>query len=85
MLLVMLFDFNIVKRGNIYNDDIEYPMVQILRNKDKNIIFFCIYRPPRGNSQIFLDDIKVLLNKPKGQEKQICLAGDFNINSLDYS
>ena len=37
------FDFKIVKRENICNDDIEYLTVEILRNKDKNIIFSCIY------------------------------------------
>ena len=73
------FDFKIIKRGNICDDDIEYLMVEILRNKDKN--FSCIYRPPRVKSQFFLDNIKVL-NKFKGQ---IFLAGDFDINSLDYS
>ena len=57
----------------------------MLRNKDKNIFFSCIYGPPRGNSQFFLDDIIVLVNKFKGKEKQIFLAGDFNLNSLDYS
>ena len=79
------FDFKIIKRGNICNDDIEYLTVKILRNKDKNIIFSCIYRPLRGNSQFFLDNINVLVNKFKGQEKQIFLAGDFNINSLNHS
>ena len=85
LFLLYNFDFKIIKRGNICNDDIEYLTVEISRNKDKNIICFCIYRPPRGNSQSFLDNIKVLVNKFKGQEKQIFLAGDFNINSLDYS
>ena len=47
--------------------------------------FFCIYRPPRGNFQNFLDNIKVLVKQFKGQGKQIFLAGDFNISSLDYS
>ena len=79
------FDFKIIKRGNICNDDVEYLTVEILRNKDKNIIFFCIYRPPRGNSQFFLDNIRVFVNKFKGQEKQMFLAGDFNRNSLHYS
>ena len=32
-----------------------------------------------------MDDIKVLVNKFKGQEKQIFLAGHFSMNSLDYS
>ena len=33
----------------------------------------------------FFDNIKVLVNEFKGQEEQIFLAGDFNINSLDNS
>ena len=32
-----------------------------------------------------MDNVKVLVNKFKGQGKQIFLAGHFNINSLDYS
>ena len=32
-----------------------------------------------------MDNIKVFVNKFKGQEKQMFLAGDFNRNSLDYS
>ena len=32
-----------------------------------------------------MDNIKVLVNKFKGQEKQILLASDFNINTLGYS
>ena len=50
-----------------------------------SFLFKPCYRPPRGNSQIFLDNIKVLANKFKGQKKQIFLAFDCNINSLDYS
>ena len=32
-----------------------------------------------------MNNIKVLVNKFKRQEKQIFLAGVFNINSIDYS
>ena len=63
------FDFKIIKRGNRCNDDIEYLTVQILRNKDKNIIFSFISSLPRGNFQVFLDNIKVLVNQFKVQEK----------------
>ena len=52
------FNFKIIKRGNICNDDIEYLTVEILRSKYKNIIFSRISRPLRGNSQFFLDNIK---------------------------
>ena len=47
------FNFKIIKRGNVCNDDIECVTVEILRNKDKNIIFSGINRPPRCISQIF--------------------------------
>ena len=33
------FDFKIIKRGNVCNDDTEYLTMEILRNKDNNIIF----------------------------------------------
>ena len=41
------FDFKIIKRGNICNDEIEYLTVEILRNKEKKNFFPCVYRPPR--------------------------------------
>ena len=64
------FDFKIIKRGNICNDDIECRTVEILRNKDKNIIFSCIYRRPIGNSQFFWIILKFLLTnlKDKGNK-----------------
>lgn len=55
---------------NICNDDIKHLTVEMVRDKDKNTIFSCIYKPQRGDSQIFLNDIN---------------AGDLNLNSLDYS
>ena len=42
---------------NICIDDNKHLMVEIVRDKDKNTIFSCIYKPQRGDSQIFLDDI----------------------------
>ena len=47
------FDFKIIKRGDICNDDIEYLIVEVLMNKYKSIIFSCIYRLLRGNSLFF--------------------------------
>ena len=47
------FDFKIIKRGDICNDNIEYLTVEFLMNKFKNIIFSCIYRSLIGNSSIF--------------------------------
>ena len=47
------FDFKIIERGDICNDNIEYLTVEILMNKYKNIIFSCIYRSLIGNSSNF--------------------------------
>ena len=49
------FDFRIIERGNLCNDDIEYLTVEILKNKDKNIILKYIlklYINYNSNSQI---------------------------------
>ena len=64
------FNSKVIKKENIYNDDIEYLTSKILRNKDKNIIFSCICRPPRGNSQIFWDNIKILLTNLKDKRSK---------------
>ena len=79
------FNFKIHKKENINSDDIECITIEIIRKNNKNIIISCIYRPPRGDSQKFLDEIKNLTGKIKKQEKPLFLTGDFNINSLDYS
>ena len=68
------FGFKIVKRGNISNDDIEYLTVEILRNKDKNIFFPVFTALREVILNFFLDNIKVLVNKFKGPEKQIFLS-----------
>ena len=48
----------------------------------KNVIVSCIYRPPRGDSHKFLNEIKTVICK--NHEKTLFLVGDLNINSLDY-
>ena len=50
--------------------------------RDEDIIVSCIYRPPRGDSHKFLDEIKTLICK--NQEKPLFFVRDLNINSLDY-
>ena len=55
---------------------------KLLDKNAKNIIVLCIYRPPRGDSHKFLNEIKTVISK--NHEKPLFLVGDLNINSLDY-
>ena len=55
---------------------------KLLDKNAKNIIVLCIYRPPRGDSHKFLNEIKTVICK--NHEKPLFLVGDLNINSLDY-
>ena len=55
---------------------------KLLDKNAKNIIVLCIYRPPRGDSHRFLNEIKTVICK--NHEKPLFLVGDLNINSLDY-
>ena len=55
---------------------------KLLDKNAKNVIVSCIYRPPRGDSHKFLNEIKTVICK--NHEKTLFLVGDLNINSLDY-
>ena len=76
-------DFKIPKKQSINSNVIECTCIEIIRKNAKNIIVSCIYRPPRGDSHKFLNEIKTVICKNHG--KPLFLVGDLNINSLDYS
>ena len=76
-------NFKILKKQSINSNDLECACIEIVRKNAKNIIVSCIYRPPRGDSHKFLEEIKTLICK--NQEKPLFLVGDLNINSLHYS
>ena len=46
------------KNKNINNNDMECLNIGTVRKTSKNVILSCIYRPPRGNVHIFLDEMK---------------------------
>ena len=52
----------------------------------QRLVVVALYRPPQGSIQTFLDKMHELLytlNKGRNTNKQIVIAGDFNINFLD--
>ena len=55
-----------------------------MNNKDKNIIINTIYRPPAGKIRQFKCYLKDFFSKNLKSSKTIHLAGDFNLNVIDY-
>ena len=75
--------FKVSGTERVNGNDIECAWIEVIRKNTKNIIVSYIYWPPKGDSHKFLDEIKTLIRK--NHEQFLFLAGDLNINSLDYS
>ena len=58
--------------------------IEILNKKCKNIILNTIYRPPNGDIETCENYFKNLFAKNDTVNKHIVLAGDFNLNVLDF-
>ena len=74
------------KNLQIYKSkELESTFIEIVNKKKKNILVGCIYRHPCMCIDNFNDDyLQPLLAKLSLQNKQVILAGDFNINLLNY-
>ena len=58
--------------------------IEILNKKCKNIILNTICRPPNGDIETCENYFKNLFAKNDTVNKHIVLAGDFNLNVLDF-
>ena len=67
------------------NPAMECISVEIDRGKNKNVVICCIYRPPDADFHGFINCLQALLNKIRLNDKISFIAGDFNLNVLDYS
>ena len=76
---------NALEKLSNNNEHIESLSIGIIKKNQKNIILSCIYRPPRGNPNIFTSKIKELAERNKQKQKPLVLIGDLNLNSLDYA
>ena len=69
----------------ICTDEFESVWIEITNKKSKNVIIGCSYRHPHNNN---IDDysnyISKCLNKLCKENKEVYLAGDFNIDLLKY-
>ena len=74
------------KRNNLYIncEAIESLSIEIRNNDGKNIIFNIVYRPPDGDLEVCENYFQSILSHNSIRNKSVILAGDFNINVLDF-
>ena len=70
---------------SVCTSELESCVVKVeLVNPGEYLLIFGLYRPPNGNTRVFLEILESLLNSEiVRHSKYVILAGDFNINLLD--
>ena len=58
--------------------------IEISNNDVKNIIFNILCRPPEGDLKVCENYFQSILSNNSIRNKSVILAGDFNINVLDF-
>ena len=78
--------YNVMERDDLNTQTKEYESIWIeIKNKRKNIVISCIYRHPHYNNlEDFSDYINNTFTKLSKQNKEVYLAGDFNLDLLQY-
>ena len=73
------------KRNDLYIncEAIESLSIEIRNNDGKNIIFNIVYRPPDGDLEVCENYFQSILSHNSMMNKNVILAGDFNINVLE--
>jgi len=66
------------------SEEAEVLTIELTNHKAKNIILSNIYRPPSGSTILYYETVVSLLNKVNQEKKPFYIAGDFNLNLLDY-
>ena len=77
-------NFKLTEDLNINCDAIQSLSTEISSTKPKNVILNTIYRPPNGDMKQCETHFKDVFSKNGKNLKNIVLAGDFNINFLDF-
>ena len=69
---------------SINYEDIESLSIEILNSQTRNIIFNHVYKPSDGNLHVCKTFFKKILSESAAVSKTFFLAGDFNINLLNF-
>jgi exonuclease III len=73
---------NINLQKHCKEKDTEIAAVQLKLN-EKNVIIFCVYKAPSGNSDYFLNKLHNILNSLHNHKTEFIICGDININYLE--
>ena len=65
-------------------DDIESLNLEIISDNTRNTLVNVLYQPPNGQFETFESFLTNFLVKTKNSNKNIHIAGDFNLNLLDH-
>ncbi len=66
------------------NSEFEASWIEIVNEKQKNILLGCIYRHPRKTDNQFIVYMQNIFEKIKKENKLLVIIGDFNLNLLKH-
>ena len=75
----------IIKDLSVYDGDSECVSVETENENSKNLIITCCYRPPNGDIKGLNNFLENVFKKANTENKLCFVAGDFNLNCLDYN
>ena len=73
---------NIFKPATVTNKNFEILTILINKPKLKKLALICVYKPPKGNAQTFIDFLKDILRTKEFENREVWILGDWNINWL---
>ena len=83
MYLKKEINYKVGKDLSIYDEGIMGSLfIEVVNEKDKNIIVGVIYRAPDSETKRFLDSTTQITEKNNLENRKCYLLGDFNINLL---
>ena len=76
--------FRVLPNLCINSNDIESLSIEISLNDQRNTLVNVLYRPPSGKIEPFEKFLSKLLSSVQNSNKNLYIAGDFNLNLLDH-
>ena len=76
--------FRVLPNLCINSTDIESLSIEISLNDQRNTLVNVLYRPPSGKIEPFENFLSKLLSSVQNSNKNLHIAGDFNLNLLDH-
>ena len=77
--------FKIIKDLSVSDGDSEWVTVEIENKNSKQLIITLCYRPPSGDIKGLNSFLENVFKKANTENKLCFVAGDFNLNCLDYN